>query len=53
MLAREGGRLTIAQAEALLVINRNRLKVHLRNLVRQGYLMQQGTGKATWYSPGK
>lgn len=28
-------------------------KLHLRQLVQQGYLHQHGSGKATWYSSAK
>lgn len=52
-LARERGRLTIAEAVTLLAVNRNTAKLHIRQLVENGYLIQHGTGKATWYSAGK
>jgi len=42
--------LTIADAVTLLAANRNSVKLHLRQLVQQGYLEQHGTGKGTWYS---
>jgi len=51
-LAKERGRLTIREAVTLLEINRNTAKVHLRELVKQGYLIQHGVGKATWYILG-
>ena len=51
--AKERGRLTITEAVKLLGINRNTVKLHLRQLVQQGYLEQHGAGKATWYSLGK
>lgn len=50
VIARERGRITIAEAVALLDANRNTVKLHLRQLVQQGYLKQHGTGKGTWYS---
>ncbi len=53
MLARERGRLTIAEAVTLLGINRNTIKLHLRQLVHQDYLVQHGSGKATWYSAAR
>jgi DNA-binding IclR family transcriptional regulator len=37
----------------LLAANRNTVKLHLRQLVQQGYLEQHGTGKGTWYSVAK
>lgn len=53
ILAKERGRLTISEAVALLDLNRNTAKVHLRQLVERGYLIRHGTGKASWYSAGK
>lgn len=50
VIARERGRITIAEAVTLLAANRNTVKLHLRQLVQQGYLKQHGTGKGTWYS---
>lgn len=49
-LAKDRGRLSITEAVTLLGINRNTAKLHLRQLVQQGYLLQHGTGKSTWYS---
>lgn len=53
VLARERGRLTITDAVTLLQVNRNTAKVHIRQLVEGGYLVQHGTGRATWYTVGK
>lgn len=53
VLARERGRLTITDAVTLLQVNRNTAKVHIRQMVESGYLVQHGTGRATWYSTGK
>lgn len=53
VLTRERGRLTITEAVTLLDINRNTVKLHLRQLVQQSYLEQHGSGKATWYSLAK
>lgn len=52
-ITRERGRLTIADAVTLLSANRNTVKLHLRQLVQQGYLEQHGSGKGTWYSVGR
>lgn len=52
-LARERGRLTIADAATLLAVNRNTAKLHIRHLVENGHLIQHGTGKATWYTAGR
>ena len=51
--AKERGRLTITEGVLLQGINRNTVKLHLRQLVQQGYLEQHGSGKATWYSLAK
>ena len=51
-IARERGRLTIRESVKLLNANRNTVKVHLRELVRKGMLLQQGRGKGTWYRLG-
>jgi len=53
VLAKERGSLTITEAVTVLGINRNTVKLHLRQLVNQGYLEQHGSGKATWYSSAK
>ena len=53
ILAKERGRVNISEAVALLAINRNTAKAHFRQLVQQGYLVQHGVRKSTWYSPGK
>jgi Fic family protein len=52
-LARERGRLTIAEAVTLLEVNRNTAKLHIRQLVEHGHLIRHGTGKATWYTAGR
>jgi len=51
--AQQRGRLTITEAVTLLEVNRNTAKLHIRQLVENGYLIQHGTGKATWYTLGK
>jgi predicted ArsR family transcriptional regulator len=40
-------RVTIRDAVALLGANRNTIKLHLKQLVRVGHLVQRGRG--TWY----
>jgi Fic family protein len=52
-LAKERGRLTISDAVTLLSINRNTAKLHFRQLVESGHLVQHGTGRATWYTAGR
>ena len=51
VLAKDRSRLTIADAVTLLGVNRNTVKLHLRQLVQQNHLQQHGSGKSTWYSP--
>jgi Fic family protein len=53
VLAKDRGRLTITDAVTLLGVNRNTVKIHLRQLVNQSYLEQHGSGKATWYTTEK
>jgi Fic family protein len=52
-LVKERGRLTISEAVTLLELNRNTAKLHFRQLVQKGLLLKHGTGKGTWYTPGK
>ena len=47
--AREHGRVTMMDAMKLTGSNRNTLKQHFRNLVEQGHLNQQGSGRGVWY----
>lgn len=47
--AREHGRVTIGEAVKLTGSSRNTLKQHFRNLVEQGHLNQQGSGRGVWY----
>lgn len=47
---RDHGRITMADAVHLTQANRNTLKQHLRNLVEQGHLLQQGAGRGVWYA---
>lgn len=47
--AREHGRVTISDMARLSGANRNTLKVHFRNLVEQGHLDQNGSGRGVWY----
>ncbi len=50
-LARQAGRLTMANAVGETGANRNTIKVHLRQLVAQGRLLRHGGGRGTWYTP--
>jgi Fic family protein len=49
-LAREHGRVTVAQAARLSGASRNTVKVHLKTLVEQGHLILRGAGRGAWYS---
>ncbi|PYS16955.1 MAG: Fic family protein [Acidobacteria bacterium] len=48
-LAREHGRLTLTSALAITKVNRNTLKLHLRQLVEAGRLQLLGRGRSSWY----
>lgn len=48
-LAKEHGRLKIAQIVKLTGANRNTIKKHIQTLVSANHLTQHGTGKGTWY----
>jgi len=48
-IVKERGRATMSDLVTLTKQNRNTIKVHLRELVRQGHLSQFGKGKGTWY----
>ncbi len=48
-IARDHGRLTISDALQLTEANRNTIKHHLRNLVKEGHLSQHGSGRGVWY----
>ena len=50
-LAREHGRVSVAFLTRTLGANRNTVKKHLQQLVRQQKLVQQGRGRGTFYSP--
>lgn len=48
-LARERGRLTVADAVTVTGANRNTVKLHLRKLVEAGHFTQYGAGRGVWY----
>ena len=48
-IARQHGRVTLASAAALTKVNRNTLKLHLRQLVEAGHLRLLGRGRSSWY----
>ena len=49
-LAREHGRITVAEAVKLTGANRNTIKNHLSALVEARHLARHGKGRGTWYS---
>ena len=49
-LAREHGRVTIADTARLTSSNRNTVKDHIASLVKNAYLERHGAGRGTWYS---
>jgi len=48
-VAREHGRVTMADAIKLTGASRNTLKLHFRALVQRGYLHKRGQGRGVWY----
>ena len=50
-IAREHGRVTVASAQAQTGSNRHTIRLHMGKLLAAGQLVQQGTGRGTWYSP--
>jgi len=49
-LAREHGRVTMAEAVRVSGTSRNTIKEHLRTLVAQGHLALHGAGRGAWYA---
>lgn len=50
-LARQHGRINIAFISKVLEANRNTVKKHVAQLVKDGRLMRYGRGRGTYYSP--
>jgi Fic family protein len=48
-IARQHGRITLTSALTLTKVNRNTLKLHLRQLVQAGHLRLLGRGRSSWY----
>ena len=44
--------MTISEIVTLTGANRNTVKKHLASFVDARHIVQQGTGKATWYAKG-
>jgi Fic family protein len=49
-LAREHGRVTVAEATRVSGASRNTIKDHLKALVEQGHLTLHGAGRGAWYA---
>ncbi|MDE0246005.1 MAG: Fic family protein [Gammaproteobacteria bacterium] len=49
-VAREHGRVTVAEAARATGASRNTIKDHIRSLAGKGHLERHGAGRATWYS---
>lgn len=49
-LARERGRVTVAEAAKLTGANRNTIKDHIKALVDGGHLSRHGAGRGSWYA---
>ena len=52
-IVRQHGRASISDIHAVTQANRNTIKVRLRDLVSNRYLVKEGKGKGTLYLPGK
>jgi Fic family protein len=52
-VVRQHGQAAISDIQAITQANRNTIKVRLRELVKDGYLIKQGKGKGTLYLPGE
>ena len=50
-LAQEHGRINIVFISTALKANRNTVKKHVRQLVKNGWLVRHGKGRGTYYSP--
>lgn len=51
-LAREHGRITLAEIARATGISRNTIKGHLRALTERGHLSRHGAGRGSWYGLG-
>ena len=51
-IVKEHGQTTISEIQAITNANRNTIKVRLRELVANNYLLKEGKGKGTWYTIG-
>ena len=49
VITREHGRITVRDIQRLTKASRNTIKAHLKKLVQNRQLTQEGKGKGTWY----
>jgi Fic family protein len=49
-IAREHGRVTIADTGKTTGISKNTIKDHMKSLHKNGYIERHGAGRGTWYS---
>ena len=49
-IAREHGRVTIAETAKATGISKNTIKDHMKSLHKNGYIERHGAGRGTWYS---
>jgi len=49
-IAREHGRVTIADTEKTTGVSKNTIKDHMKSLHKNGYIERHGAGRGTWYS---
>lgn len=49
-ITKERGRVQISELQKLTKANRSTIKVHLKDLVQQQYLVKHGKGRGVWYS---
>ena len=49
-IAREHGRVTIANTANATGINKNTIKDHMKSLYKNKYIERHGAGRGTWYS---
>jgi len=51
-IIKEHGQTTISDIQSITDANRNTIKIRLRELVADNYLVKNGRGKGTWYTIG-
>jgi len=51
-IIKKHGQATISNIQSITNANRNTIKIRLRELVADKYLIKNGRGKGTWYTIG-